>query len=69
MTKMKATFMYGPGDVRVEEVERPTVVDPTDAVIKVISTCVCGSDLWPYRGLEGEQNGPRPMGHEVCRSR
>lgn len=64
MAKMKATFMYGPGDVRVEEVERPTVVDPTDAVIKVISTCVCGSDLWPYRGLEGEQNGPRPMGHE-----
>nr|WP_026181822.1 zinc-dependent alcohol dehydrogenase family protein [Alloscardovia criceti] len=61
---MKATFMYDPGDVRVEEVERPNIQEPTDAVIKMVSTCVCGSDLWSWRGLEGEQTEPRRMGHE-----
>ncbi|MDR1823798.1 MAG: zinc-dependent alcohol dehydrogenase family protein [Bifidobacteriaceae bacterium] len=60
---MKATFMYGPGDVRVEDVPKPTVIEPTDAVIKVTAACVCGSDLWPYRGIA--KLGPRaPMGHE-----
>jgi threonine dehydrogenase-like Zn-dependent dehydrogenase len=55
--------MHAPGDVRVEERDRPTVVEPTDAVIRIAATCVCGSDLWPYRGIE-ELNGPTPMGHE-----
>ncbi|MFD0704639.1 zinc-dependent alcohol dehydrogenase family protein [Alloscardovia venturai] len=64
MATMKATLMYGPGDVRVEEVERPVIEQPTDAVIRMLSTCVCGSDLWPYRGLEGEFPEPRRMGHE-----
>jgi threonine dehydrogenase-like Zn-dependent dehydrogenase len=55
--------MHAPGDVRVEERERPTLVEPTDAVIRIAATCVCGSDLWPYRGIE-ELTGPTPMGHE-----
>jgi threonine dehydrogenase-like Zn-dependent dehydrogenase len=57
--------MYGPGDVRVEEREAPRIVEPTDAVIRVSAACVCGSDLWPYRGIgiEGLE-WPTPMGHE-----
>jgi threonine dehydrogenase-like Zn-dependent dehydrogenase len=60
---MRAVVMHGPGDVRVEDIEMPTIVEPTDAIIRVTSTCVCGSDLWPYRGVE-ELHGPTPMGHE-----
>jgi threonine dehydrogenase-like Zn-dependent dehydrogenase len=59
--------MYGPGDVRVEEREAPRIVEPTDAVIRVSAACVCGSDLWPYRGIgiEGLE-WPAPMGHEYA---
>ena len=57
--------MYGPGDVRVEEREAPRIVEPTDAVIRVSAACVCGSDLWPYRGVE-ELPWPAPMGHEYA---
>lgn len=64
MATMKATFLYGPGDIRVEEVERPTIQEPTDAVIRMVSTCVCGSDLWGFRGLDGEQTEKRAIGHE-----
>lgn len=60
---MRAVMMYGPGDVRVEQVERPTIVDPTDAVIRVTIACICGSDLWPYRGIE-PLSAPVRMGHE-----
>lgn len=60
---MRGTMLYAPGDVRVEEREDPRIVEPTDAVIRVSATCVCGSDLWPYRGIE-QINGPSPMGHE-----
>ncbi|QJY47468.1 zinc-dependent alcohol dehydrogenase family protein [Pseudonocardia broussonetiae] len=60
---MRGVVMHAPGDVRVEQRERPTVVEPTDAVIRVTAACVCGSDLWPYRGVE-ELAGPTPMGHE-----
>ena len=60
---MRAVVMHAPGDVRVEEIEAPVIVEPTDAIIRVTATCVCGSDLWPYRGIE-ELNGPTPMGHE-----
>ena len=57
--------MYGPGDVRVEEREEPRIVDPADAIIRVSAACVCGSDLWPYRGIGvGEDAWPMPMGHE-----
>jgi threonine dehydrogenase-like Zn-dependent dehydrogenase len=57
--------MYGPGDVRVEEREAPRIVEPTDAIIRVSAACVCGSDLWPYRGVE-DLPWPAPMGHEYA---
>lgn len=60
---MRAVVMHAPGDVRVDTVDEPRIIEPTDAIIKVTATCVCGSDLWPYRGIE-EVNGPSPMGHE-----
>lgn len=60
---MRGVVLHGPGDVRVEDREDPRVVEPTDAIIRVTAACVCGSDLWPYRGLE-EVGGPAPMGHE-----
>jgi threonine dehydrogenase-like Zn-dependent dehydrogenase len=62
---MRGTVLYGPGDVRFEEREDPKIIEPTDAVIRLPATCVCGSDLWPYRGLQ-PINGPTPMGHEYC---
>ncbi|MFT4295155.1 MAG: zinc-dependent alcohol dehydrogenase family protein [Micropruina sp.] len=60
---MRAVVMHAPGDVRVEDVEKPVIVEPTDAIIRVTAACICGSDLWPYRGLE-DVNGPTRMGHE-----
>jgi threonine dehydrogenase-like Zn-dependent dehydrogenase len=54
--------MYGPGDVRVEEREDPRIIEPTDAVIRLTATCICGSDLWPYRGAEPVDH--QVMGHE-----
>ena len=62
---MRGTVLYGPGDIRFEERETPKIIEPTDAVIRMAATCVCGSDLWPYRGLQ-PLNGPTPMGHEYC---
>src|SRR5438876_11505879 len=62
---MRGAVLYGPRDVRFEERESPRIVEPTDAIIRISLTCVCGSDLWPYRGLEAI-NGPTPMGHEYC---
>lgn len=59
---MRGVIMHAPGDVRVEERERPTIVEPTDAIIKVSASCICGSDLWPYRGAEPVDHSP--MGHE-----
>ena len=55
--------MYGPGDVRVEEREKPALAAPTDAILRVVASCICGSDLWPYRGLDTTAQ-PTPMGHE-----
>lgn len=62
---MQATVLYGPRDIRFEDRETPKIVEPTDAVIRIAVTCVCGSDLWPYRGLQ-PINRPTPMGHEYC---
>jgi threonine dehydrogenase-like Zn-dependent dehydrogenase len=62
---MRATVLYGPRDIRFEDRETPKIVEPTDAVIRIAVTCVCGSDLWPYRGLQ-PIDGPTPMGHEYC---
>jgi NADPH:quinone reductase-like Zn-dependent oxidoreductase len=55
--------MYAPGDVRVEDRPEPTIQKPTDAIIRLSATCVCGSDLWPYRGADPVDE-PIPMGHE-----
>jgi threonine dehydrogenase-like Zn-dependent dehydrogenase len=60
---MRGAVLYAPGDIRVDDRDDPTIVEPTDAVIRMAATCVCGSDLWPYRGIE-EVDGPSPMGHE-----
>src|SRR5215203_5290110 len=60
---MQGTVLYGPRDVRYEEIPDPTIVEQTDALIRMPLTCVCGSDLWPYRGIE-PIDGPTPMGHE-----
>jgi threonine dehydrogenase-like Zn-dependent dehydrogenase len=60
---MRGAVLHAPGDVRVEERDHPTIVNPTDAIIRLSATCVCGSDLWPYRGIE-RLDGPAPMGHE-----
>ena len=62
---MKGTVLYGPGDIRFEDREDPRIVEPTDAILRLAATCVCGSDLWPYRGLQ-PVDGPTPMGHEYC---
>lgn len=55
--------MYAPRDVRVEERAEPTIEQPTDAIIRVTAACICGSDLWPYRGTDAVTR-PTPMGHE-----
>ena len=62
---MQGAILYGPRDVRFEERPEPTIVEPTDAIIRLSATCICGSDLWPYRGAN-TINEPTPMGHEYC---
>src|ERR671914_221165 len=60
---MRGTMLYGPRDVRFEERPDPTIIEPTDAIIRLPVSCVCGSDLWPYRGADPVTQ-PTPMGHE-----
>jgi threonine dehydrogenase-like Zn-dependent dehydrogenase len=60
---VRGAVLHAPGDVRVEDRPDPRIEQPTDAVIRLAAACVCGSDLWPYRGI-GAVNGPSPMGHE-----
>jgi threonine dehydrogenase-like Zn-dependent dehydrogenase len=62
---MRGAILYGPYDVRFEEREGPAIIEPTDAIIRMAATCVCGSDLWPYRGVDAPGQ-PTPMGHEYC---
>jgi threonine dehydrogenase-like Zn-dependent dehydrogenase len=62
---MQATVLYGARDVRFEDRPGPTIVEPTDAIIRLPFTCICGSDLWPYRGIQ-PVSSPTPMGHEYC---
>ena len=59
---MRGVIIDAPGTIRVDERDNPTIQEPTDAIIKVAATCVCGSDLWPYRGIEDVDHAP--MGHE-----
>jgi threonine dehydrogenase-like Zn-dependent dehydrogenase len=60
---MRGAVIHAPGDVRVEDRANPTIVNPTDAIIRLSATCVCGSDLWDYRGINPVTQ-PTPMGHE-----
>jgi len=60
---MRGAVLHAPSDVRVEQRSDPTIEKPTDAVIRMSATCVCGSDLWPYRGIDAG-DGPAPTGHE-----
>src|ERR1041384_1336655 len=62
---MRGAVLYGPRDVRFEDCEEPRIIEPTDAIIRMAATCVCGSDLWPYRGINPVSQ-PTPMGHEYC---
>jgi threonine dehydrogenase-like Zn-dependent dehydrogenase len=62
---MRVAVLYGPRDIRFEERDAPTIIKPTDAIIRISATCVCGSDLWPYRGIQ-RITQPTPMGHEYC---
>jgi threonine dehydrogenase-like Zn-dependent dehydrogenase len=60
---MLATLIHGPRDIRSTEVEDPRIERPTDAVVQVVASCICGSDLWPYRGVQ-ETRKTHPIGHE-----
>jgi threonine dehydrogenase-like Zn-dependent dehydrogenase len=62
---MRGAVLHGPRDLRFEERDAPKIMAPTDAVIRISATCVCGSDLWPYRGADAS-GAPTPMGHEYC---
>lgn len=62
---MLGTVLHAPGDIRCEAVPDPEILKPTDAIIRLSATCICGSDLWPYRGLQ-PMRGPMNMGHEYC---
>lgn len=62
---MRGATLYAPGDVRCEERPDPTIIEPTDAIVRTVATCVCGSDLWPYRGID-QVSQPRAIGHEYC---
>ena len=60
---MRATIIHKPGDIRVENLPDPQIISPTDAIIRTVATCVCGTDLWDYRGINPVDE-PHPMGHE-----
>src|SRR2546426_11105857 len=61
---MRAAVMYGAGDVRIENVPDPSIIEPTDAIIRVVRACICGSDLWPYASMQPSETG-QSMGHEA----
>lgn len=60
---MRGAVIHAPGDIRFETLPDPKILKPTDAIIHTAVTCVCGSDLWPYRGAEPTDH-VHPMGHE-----
>src|SRR5205823_10207185 len=62
---MKGAVLYGPRDIRFEERDAPRIIEPTEAILRLSATCICGSDLWPYRGISPVAQ-PTPMGHEYC---
>ena len=60
---MRATLIHGAGDIRVETVPDPKIMEPTDTLVRVVNACICGSDLWPYRSMPASEDGAR-IGHE-----
>jgi len=62
---MQGAVLHGPGDVRLEQRDDPAILHPTDAIIRLSATCICGSDLWRYRGIQ-PMTEPTPIGHEYC---
>jgi threonine dehydrogenase-like Zn-dependent dehydrogenase len=60
---MRGAVLHTPGEIRLEQRDDPRIIEPTDAIIRLSATCICGSDLWPYRGIEAIET-PAPMGHE-----
>jgi threonine dehydrogenase-like Zn-dependent dehydrogenase len=62
---MRGAVLHGARDVRFEELDAPQIIEPTDAILRLSASCICGSDLWPYRGIQ-QTTGPIPMGHEYC---
>jgi threonine dehydrogenase-like Zn-dependent dehydrogenase len=62
---MRGTVIYGQGDVRLEDLPDPNILEPTDAIVRTSATCICGSDLWEYRGINAVAQ-PKPFGHEYC---
>jgi threonine dehydrogenase-like Zn-dependent dehydrogenase len=62
---MQGAIIYGPRDVRLEQRDDPKIIEPADAIIRMSATCVCGSDLWDYRGIDSV-TAPAPIGHEYC---
>ncbi|HVZ85924.1 MAG TPA: alcohol dehydrogenase catalytic domain-containing protein, partial [Polyangia bacterium] len=62
---MRGAILHGVGDVRFDERDIPRITQPTDAIIKTSATCVCGSDLWSFRGINPIAQ-PTPFGHEYC---
>jgi threonine dehydrogenase-like Zn-dependent dehydrogenase len=62
---MLGAVLQGPGDIRLETRDDPQIIESTDAIIRLSATCICGSDLWPYRGIDATE-AATPMGHEYC---
>lgn len=62
---MRGAIIHAAGDVRYEERPDPRIIEPTDAIVRTVATCICGSDLWPYRGID-ETTEPWAIGHEFC---
>jgi len=63
---MRAAVLYGKDDIRLEQIPEPTIRKPTDAIVRNAASCVCGSDLWHYRGINPPPAKPTPFGHEYC---
>src|SRR3982751_1677842 len=62
---MRGAVLHGSRDIRLEQRDDPKIIEPTDAIIRLAATCICGSDLWTYRGISPVTE-PTPFGHEYC---
>ena len=65
---MRGAVLHAAGDVRCEQRPDPVIIEPTDAIVRAAATCVCGSDLWPYRGIDQVPRA-RAIGRASCRER